>query len=77
MAKSSDPVIHAKKVLDTLIAKYDPQAVAESHPGKNPRAVASGIIGGTKGGPARAKKLTPERRSEIATKAAKARWRKK
>ena len=33
-----------------------------------------GKIGGLKGGPARAAKLTPERRREIATKAAAARW---
>ena len=30
--------------------------------------------GGLKGGPARAEKLTPEERSEIAKKAAKGRW---
>jgi hypothetical protein len=33
--------------------------------------------GGRKGGKARAEKLTPEQRSEIARKAAKARWAKK
>jgi len=32
---------------------------------------------GSKGGPARARVLTPERRSEIARLAAQARWRKK
>lgn len=32
--------------------------------------------GGTKGGPARAKKLTPEQRSKIASVAAQARWKK-
>jgi hypothetical protein len=32
--------------------------------------------GGTKGGPARAKALTPEQRSEIARTAAAARWKK-
>ena len=32
--------------------------------------------GGKKGGPARASKLTPEQRSEIAKKAARARWKK-
>ncbi len=42
--------------------------------GKNPAAVALGRLGGKKGGPARAKKLTAARRSEIAKKAAKARW---
>jgi hypothetical protein len=35
----------------------------------------SGRKGGVKGGKARAEKLTPERRSEIARLAAQARWR--
>ena len=41
---------------------------------KNPAAVALGRLGGLKGGPARAKKLTQEQRKEIARKAAKVRW---
>lgn len=41
---------------------------------KNPAAVALGRLGGKKGGPARAKKLDAATRSEIALKAAKARW---
>lgn len=41
---------------------------------KNPAAVALGKLGGAKGGKARADKLSGERRSEIAKKAAKARW---
>lgn len=41
---------------------------------KNPAAVALGRLGGLKGGPARAKKLSKKKRSEIAKKAAKARW---
>ena len=41
---------------------------------KDPAAVALGRKGGLKGGKARAEKLTPEQRSEIAKKAAKARW---
>lgn len=41
---------------------------------KNPAAVALGRLGGLKGGKARASKLTAEKRSEIAKKAAKARW---
>jgi hypothetical protein len=36
-----------------------------------------GRRGGLKGGPARAKKLSPEQRSAIAKKAAQARWAKK
>jgi len=45
--------------------------------GKNPNAVALGRLGGLKGGKARLTKLTPERRKEIAQKAAKTRWSKK
>lgn len=41
---------------------------------KNPHAVALGQLGGSKGGIARAQKLTPEQRREIAQKAALARW---
>jgi hypothetical protein len=41
--------------------------------GKDPAAVALGRKGGLKGGKARAAKLTPEQRSEIAKKAARAR----
>ena len=43
-------------------------------PEKNPAAVALGRLGGLKGGKARAAKLSPERKSEIARKAAQARW---
>ena len=43
---------------------------------KNPAAVALGKLGGLKGGKTRAKKLSPERRKEIAKKAATARWKK-
>ena len=42
--------------------------------GKNPHAVALGRLGGLKGGKARASKLTPEQRKEIARKAAQKRW---
>ncbi len=41
---------------------------------KNPAAVALGRRGGKKGGKARAASLSPQRRAEIAKKAAKARW---
>jgi hypothetical protein len=43
---------------------------------KNPAAVELGRLGGLKGGKARAASLTPEKRSEIAKKAAKSRWNK-
>ena len=44
-------------------------------PEKVASAVKAGRLGGKKGGPARAAKLTPRKRSQIAKKAAKARWR--
>jgi hypothetical protein len=43
---------------------------------KNPAAVALGRLGGLKGGLARASKLSAKKRSAIARKAAKSRWRK-
>lgn len=49
-------------------------APAEPESNKNPAAVALGKLGGAKGGPARAKKLSAKRRKEIAKKAAAKRW---
>jgi len=49
----------------------------EKPPKKNPAAVALGRLGGKKGGPARAKKLSAKKRMEIASNAAKVRWAKK
>jgi hypothetical protein len=46
----------------------------DPYEGKNAAAVELGRQGGLKGGRARAEKLTPEQRSEIARKAAAARW---
>jgi hypothetical protein len=43
-------------------------------PAKNPAAVALGRLGGLKGGNGRAASMTPERRKEIAQRAAKQRW---
>jgi hypothetical protein len=45
--------------------------------GKNPAAVMLGRMGGLKGGIARAKALSPKKRSQIAKLAAKSRWKKK
>lgn len=50
------------------------QATDTDMPKKNPAAVALGRLGGLKGGKARAKKLSAVRRSEIAMRAARARW---
>jgi hypothetical protein len=42
--------------------------------GKNPAAVALGRLGGAKGGKARAAKLSPAKRKQIAKKASAKRW---
>ena len=69
--RPSDANQLAKLVVDQLTG--DDEAVEES-PKKNPAAVALGRLGGLKGGPARAKKMTKEQRAESARKAATARW---
>lgn len=63
----------AKRITDIATGETD-QSPEES--GKDPNAVALGRKGGLKGGKARAAKLSAKKRSEIAKKAAKARWRK-
>lgn len=68
-----------RKDLNQLAASIVTQATGEEEaqpeqPEKNPAAVTLGRLGGLKGGKARAIKLTPEKRREIAVKAAKARW---
>lgn len=60
----------AKSIVD-LATSEDNEITSD---GKNPAAVSLGRLGGKKGGKARANSLTPERRKEIAEKAAKARW---
>jgi len=60
--------------VNVLAATIVSEATADASEGKNPHAVALGRLGGKKGGAARAKKLTPEQRREIARKAARARW---
>ncbi len=63
-----------------IVALSTRQAVEEATApagNKNPAAVALGKLGGLKGGKARAKALTPKKRSEIARLAAAARWKKK
>lgn len=60
------------KDVNVLAARIVEEVTTE--PVKNPAAVELGRLGGKKGGPARAKKLTPEQRKEIARKAAFVRW---
>jgi hypothetical protein len=63
--------------VNVLAASIVEEATSEGESGKNPHAVALGRLGGKKGGPARAAKLTPEERREIARKAAQKRWQNK
>jgi hypothetical protein len=60
----------------TIVAEITEETKPEEKPEKNQAAVELGRLGGLKGGKARAEKLTPEERSEIARKAARKRWRK-
>ncbi len=67
----------AKAIVDEVTSGQEPEAFvpeAAAKDAKNPAAVALGRLGGKKGGPARAKKLSKARRKEIAKKAASARW---
>lgn len=61
----------AKSIADQTIGDFP---IESTKPEKNKAAQELGRLGGLKGGKARAEKLTPERRSEIAKKAAAARW---
>jgi hypothetical protein len=69
----------AKAIVDIATDASTDRAfeVGKVEEAKNPHAMALGRLGGLKGGNARAKSLTAERRSEIARKAAKKRWGKK
>ncbi len=66
--------VRAKLIVDIATGQVEDKDPDE---GKNPHAVALGRLGGLKGGKARAAKLTAEQRSEIARKAARARYAKK
>jgi hypothetical protein len=82
--KSTDVNVTAFQILEAItgeqpchaspVPKVKEPAKKKSPPAKNPAAVALGRLGGVKGGKARAESLSAKRRIEIATKAAKARW---
>ena len=59
--------------INKLASKITSEATKE----KNQAAVFLGRLGGLKGGPARAAKLSKKKKKEIAKKAAAARWKKK
>jgi len=61
----------AAAIVDEATGEEKPK---RQEPEKNAAAVELGRRGGLKGGPARAAKLSPKKRSQIAKKAAAARW---
>lgn len=74
MEKKKKPTELNKLAASIVAEATGEEQEEEETPPKNPAAVALGRLGGLKGGKARAKRLTPERRKEIARKAAQARW---
>lgn len=60
----------AKRMVEIATGQVEDRAPTPEEQGKDPAAAALG----RKGGAARAKSMTPERRAEIAKKAAQKRW---
>ena len=73
LKRPRDPIQLGKLIVDIATGQVEDRV----EDGKNTAAVELGRRGGLKGGKARWAKLTPEQRSEAATLAAQARWRKK
>jgi len=68
--EEDEPLKFARSILDSIVAKHDPESIE----GKDAKKRASGLRGGSKGGHTRAKNLSAKKRSAIARKAAKTRW---
>jgi hypothetical protein len=70
--KRADPIQNALRVVEEAIGE-----VLKPAEGKNPHAQALSALGASKGGKARAARLSKRRRAAIAKAAALARWKKK
>jgi hypothetical protein len=70
LKRPRDPIQFGKLIVDIATG----QVRDEEHTDKDPTASECARQGGLKGGRARAEKLSPERRSEIAKHAARARY---
>jgi hypothetical protein len=70
--KSEDVNEAAFRVVRESTSEPIPITTAKKH--KNPAAVALGRLGGKKGGKGRMEKMSPERRRQIASSAARTRW---
>ena len=75
MPKRSSKPRDLNRLASVIVQEATGEAPEEPSDNRNPHAVALGRLGGMKGGKARAEKLTPEQRREIARRAARARWR--
>jgi len=73
--QETDPNVRAFLTVQRATGQL-PSKATLAEPVKNPHAVALGKLGGRKGGKARARNLTAAKRSEIAKRAAGARWHK-
>jgi len=74
LKRPRDPVQLGKLVGDILTGQVEDRQAAPK--GQNAKATEFASKGGIKGGKARAEALTPKQRSEIASLAAQARWKK-
>jgi hypothetical protein len=72
----ADPLKAAKRMFDEFLSKADPASMPDYNPNtKDAQAQAAGRKGGRKGGLARAVSLSPQKRRQLAKKAANSRWR--
>ena len=68
------PTLDINQLAAAIVAQTTEGNAPAKLDGKNAAAVALGHLGGLKGGKARARSLSAERRREIAKAAAKSRW---
>jgi hypothetical protein len=74
LPRPRDPIQLGKLIVDIATGQVEDVPPEPMNDGKNPAAVALGKLGASKGGNARAQRLTPEQRSKIAKQAATKRW---
>ena len=74
MPKRSSIKRDVNQIALDVAAAIESGNIPKMEDGRNPMAVAMGRLGGLKGGRARAASMTDKERSEIAKKAAQARW---
>jgi hypothetical protein len=76
LKRPRDPIQLGKLIVDIATGQVEDKTDSPEDSSKDQAAVSLGRRGGLKGGKARAAKLSPEKRAEIARLAAKKRWQK-